>query len=192
MSFCIKLVIPIAKCQRAKMLPIRARCSICWEISWITVIYKKHGYSCRIRPLEFFKLFLSLKTIKNSSGQMRQLYMYVANESTRRLVEDGMNTGLTNTRHGLLILCSVSRVRSKTMHSLFCNTSKSYLTLPYVTSLRDSFCLELSRTALLSCRPAPSCLREATRWQQTHCFNRYRSLLDLKLKKKTAALALKH
>ena len=28
---------------------------------------------------------------------MRQLYAYVAKESTRRLVEDGMNTVLTNT-----------------------------------------------------------------------------------------------
>ena len=39
--------------------------------------------------------------------------------------------------------------------------------------------LELSRTALLSCCPAPLRLREATRWQQTCCFNRQRSLLDL-------------
>ena len=29
----IKLVIAIAKCQRAKILPIRARCSICLETS---------------------------------------------------------------------------------------------------------------------------------------------------------------
>ena len=28
---------------------------------------------------------------------MRQLYVYVANESTRRLDTDGMSTGLTNT-----------------------------------------------------------------------------------------------
>ena len=44
---------------------------------------------------------------------MRQLYAYVANESTRRLVQDGMSTGLTNTltAHGSWILCSVSRVR---------------------------------------------------------------------------------
>ena len=36
------LVIAIAKCQRAKILPIRARCSICFEMSWITVIHEKY------------------------------------------------------------------------------------------------------------------------------------------------------
>ena len=49
---------------------------------------------------------------------MRQLYAFDANdvnESIRRLFEDGMSTGLTNS----CILCFVSRVRSKTMHSLF-------------------------------------------------------------------------
>ena len=38
--------------------------------------------------------------MKISSWQMRQLYAYDAkdaNESTRRLVEGGMSTGLTNT-----------------------------------------------------------------------------------------------
>ena len=37
----IILVIAIAMCQRAKILPIRARCLICLEMSWITVIYEK-------------------------------------------------------------------------------------------------------------------------------------------------------
>ena len=45
----------------------------------------------------FCFFILSLKTIKNPSGQMRQLYVYVANESTRRLDTDRMSTGLTNT-----------------------------------------------------------------------------------------------
>ena len=40
---------------------------------------------------------------------MRQLYAYAANESTRRLVEDGMSTGLTNTHtaHGFSVLYHV-------------------------------------------------------------------------------------
>ena len=33
---------------------------------------------------------------------MRQLYAYVSVESTRRLVKDGMSTGLTNTHTGLV------------------------------------------------------------------------------------------
>ena len=52
---------------------------------------------------------------------MRQLCAYDANnanESTRRLVDNGMNM-----EHGYRILCSVSFVRSKTIHSLFCITS---------------------------------------------------------------------
>ena len=37
---------------------------------------------------------------------MRQLYVYVANESARRLVQDGMSTGFTNTltAHGFSLL----------------------------------------------------------------------------------------
>ena len=60
---------------------------------------------------------------------MRQPYAYVANESTRRLVEDGMRTGLTNTHtaRGFSVLHYVIKA--------------TYLTLPYVTSLRGSFCL---------------------------------------------------
>jgi len=40
---------------------------------------------------------------------MRQLYLNVANEFTRRLVQDGMSTGLTNTltAHGLSVLYHV-------------------------------------------------------------------------------------
>ena len=48
---------------------------------------------------------------------MRQLYVYVANESTRRLDTDGMSTGLTNT-HTAREFSSVLRVRPKTLHSL--------------------------------------------------------------------------
>ena len=79
-----------------------------------------------------FLLFLSLKTIKNASRQMRQLYAYVANEPTRRLAEDGMSMGLTN-KHTARGFSVVSRVRSKTMHSLFCIMSP-YTTLCNIAS----------------------------------------------------------
>ena len=68
----------------------------------------------------------------------------------RLLVEEGMSTG-----HGSWILWSVSRVRSKTMHSLSCITIwLSYITLCYIDS---SFFrpLEQSRTALLAAASQP-------------------------------------
>ena len=43
-----------------------------------------YSYSCRICPLEFFIVFRH-KNKNNSSGQMWQLYAYVANESTCHL-----------------------------------------------------------------------------------------------------------
>ena len=60
---------------------------------------------------------------------MRQPYAYDANESTRRLVEDEMSTGLTNTHTARGFS---DRVRSKTMHSRLCITSQK---LPYITIL---------------------------------------------------------
>ena len=57
---------------------------------------------------------------------MRQPYTYDANdvnESTRRLVEDGKSTGLTNTHAARGFSVLVSSVRSKTIHSLICITS---------------------------------------------------------------------
>ena len=57
---------------------------------------------------------------------MRQLYAYNANdanESTRRLIKDGISTELTNTHTDRGFSGSVSRVRSKTMHSVFFITS---------------------------------------------------------------------
>ena len=47
-------------------------------------LFATYAYSCRICPLECF-IVLSLKT-KNSSGQMRQLSAYVANESTHSYI----------------------------------------------------------------------------------------------------------
>ena len=108
---------------------------------------------------------------------MRQLYAYDANESTRRLVEDGITKGLTNTHTARGFSGSVLRVRSKTMHSVFLIMSWK---LPYINTLHYFLlqwfeihlthdqeihsALELSRTALLGCCLA-SRLREAARWQ---------------------------
>ena len=68
--------------------------------------------------------------------------------------------------HGSWILCSVLRVRSKTMHSLFCITSQMlpYNTICYIDS-RFFLPLELSPRAPLGCRPPASRLHEAPRWQ---------------------------
>ena len=66
---------------------------------------------------------------------MRQLYAFDANESTRRLAEDGMSTGLTNTHtaRGFSVLHYVIKV---TLHYLC-----------YIDSRTWNF-LELSRTPL--------------------------------------------
>ena len=108
------------------------------------------------------------QAIKNSSGQMRQPYAYDAYESTRRLVEGGISTGLTNTHtaRGFSVLYHVFI----TLQCILCSAlrHKSYLTLLCVTSIRDFFCLgRLYATALLGCCLAPSRLREAASWQLT-------------------------
>ena len=64
---------------------------------------------------------------------MRQLYAYDANdanESTRRLVKDGMSTGLTNkdTAHGFSVLYQVFGRKQCSLCSAL--RHKSYLTLP--------------------------------------------------------------
>ena len=73
--------------------------------------------------------------------------------------------------HGSWILWSVSRVRSKTMHSLFCITCAlswlPYITLCYIDS-RFFLPLEQSRMALLGFRLAASRLREDACWQLIH------------------------
>ena len=73
-------------------------------------------------------LFFLGHAIKNSSGQMRQI--------SRRMEMIHPTIGWRRDEHGThkhahgsWILWSVSRVRSKTMHSLFCITSW----LPYIT-----------------------------------------------------------
>ena len=97
---------------------------------------------------------------------MWQPYAYDANESTRRLIEDEMSTGLTNahTDRGFSDLYhAFARKQCILGYALL---HKSYLTLPYyVTSIRDFSALELSRTALLGYRLAASRLRGAARFQ---------------------------
>ena len=102
--------------------------------------------------------------MKNSSGQMRQI--------SRRMETIHPTIGWRRDEHGThkhahgsWILWSVSRVRSKTMHSLSCITSwLPYTTLCYIAS-RFFLPLEQSRTALLGCRLAASRLRETARRQ---------------------------
>ena len=66
---------------------------------------------------------------------MRQLYVHVANESTRRLVEDWMSKGLTNTHtaRGFSALYHMFPRRQCILCSALHH--KSSLTLPYVTGL---------------------------------------------------------
>ena len=93
---------------------------------------------------------------------MRHLYAYVGYESTQRLVEDGMSKNSQIRAHCSWILCSVSRARLKTMHSLFC------IALPYNLLLHRfeiHSAVELWRAALLGSLLAASRLPEAARWQ---------------------------
>ena len=68
--------------------------------------------------------------IKNSTGQMRQLYGYDTNESTRRLVEDGISPAFTNTRttRGFSVVYHVFSWKQYILCSAL--RHKSYLTLP--------------------------------------------------------------
>ena len=74
--------------------------------------------------------FFLAQAIKNSSGQMRQLYAYDANESTRRLVEDGISPAFTNTRtaRGFSVVYHVFARKQCILCSAL--RHKSYLTLP--------------------------------------------------------------
>ena len=112
-------------------------------------IFIKRIYVARkwLKPSEVFSFkgkmnfaallfFLSAgNIIKNSSGQMRQLYGYDTNESTRRLVEDGISPAFTNRRttRGFSVVYHVFSWKQCILCSAL--RHKSYLTL------RDSFCL---------------------------------------------------
>ena len=81
---------------------------------------------------------------------MRQLYTYVADESTLRLVEDGMSTGLTNKKKAREYSVPYHVFARKQCNLCSALRHKSYLTLPYVTSRRDSLCLGIFALALFS------------------------------------------
>ena len=111
---------------------------------------REYAYSCCICPL-----FLSLKTLKHFSGQMRELYAYVADESSRRLVEDGMSTELTNSQTALdYLFCIKCWAVSALKQRILCSAlrHKSYLVMLHHFEIHSA--LELSRTALLGCRLA--------------------------------------
>ena len=97
---------------------------------------------------------------------MRELYAYVSIESTRQSVEDGMSTGLTNTHtaRGSSVLYNMFARKKYILCSALLH--KSYLTLPYVTSLQDSFCLGTFAHSFIACRLAATRLCEASRWQK--------------------------
>ena len=78
---------------------------------------------------------------KFQQANVTAIYAYVANESTLQLVDDGMSTGLTNTHtaRGFSVLYHVFAWKQCILCSALHH--KSSLTLPYVTSLWDSFCL---------------------------------------------------
>ena len=82
---------------------------------------------------------------------MRQACEYVASESTRRLVELGMSTGLTNThtarRFSVLHHCLLENIAFPVLHCVI-KVSLHYFMLH---RFEVHSALELSRTALLGC-----------------------------------------
>jgi len=137
------------------------------DFTYTRVLFNLFRNVMNYRNFEFLFLFLSLKTLKNSSRQMRQLYAYVAIKSTRRLVEDGMSTGLTNTHtaRGFSVLYHMFARKQYILCSALLH--KSYLKLPYVASLRDcSFCPGTFAHSFIACRLAAARLREASFWQK--------------------------
>ena len=97
---------------------------------------------------------------------MRLLYAYVAHESTRRLVEDGMSTGLTNTRTAReFSVFFITYLLENGAFSVLHYVKKVTLHYLMLHRFKIHFFSELSRTALLGCRLVASRLHEAARWQ---------------------------
>ena len=88
---------------------------------------------------------------------MRQLYTYVADESTLRLVEDGMSTGLTNKKKASEYSVLYHVFARKQCYLCSALRHKSYLTLPntalcYIASrftLPRNFALALFSPAVI-------------------------------------------
>ena len=113
---------------------------------------------------KFAALFFVAAGNKKFQRANAQPYAYVANKSSRWLVEGTrrMNTGLTSTHttRGFSVLYYHVFPRKQ---CILCSAlrRKCCLTLLYVTSIRVSFLpLELSRTALLGLRLSASRFRE--------------------------------
>ena len=99
---------------------------------------------------------------------MLQLYAYDANESTRRLVEERMSTGFTNTRtaRGFSIVYHVFARKQWILCSALCHKSCFTLYL-MLNRFEIHSTLEISRTALLGCRLALRVFaRLRGRWQK--------------------------
>ena len=78
---------------------------------------------------------------------MRQISRVGWKRSTRRLVEDGMSTGLTNT-HTVRVFSDLYHVFAPKQCILCPALRHGCLTLLYVTSLRDFFCPWKNRAQL--------------------------------------------
>ena len=80
--------------------------------------------------LRRYYFFLAAGNKKFQRVNATRLYVYDANESTRRLVEDGMSTGFTNTRtaRGFSVMYHVFARKQCIVCSAL--RHKSYLTLP--------------------------------------------------------------
>ena len=148
----------------AKMLLVPIRFFLCWKGS--TFSLSKCDFSClfhtdgahidllwfclwsaafQIILLQRHKKFRCLiifswqHAIKNSDWQMRQIYRVGWKWSTRRLVEGGMSTGLTN-KHTARGFSDLYHVFARKQCILCTSLRHGCLTLLYVTSIRDFFC----------------------------------------------------
>ena len=93
------------------------------------------GFICNI-PVQLSHLPAGIvivfkpKSKFNPCWQMRQLYTYVADESTLRLVEDGMSAGLTNKKKASEYSVLYHVFARKQCYLCSALRHKSYLTLP--------------------------------------------------------------
>ena len=114
-----------------------AHIDLLWFCLWsaafqITLLQRHKKFRCLI-------IFSWQHAIKNSDGQMRQIYRVGWKWSTRRLVEGGMSTGLTN-KHTARGFSDLYHVFARKQCILCPSLRHGCLTLLYVTSIRDFFC----------------------------------------------------
>ena len=130
-------------------------------------------FALKTQPVLRRCFFLAAGNKKKFQRENATATAYDANEypSTRRLVEDGMTTGLTNT----LVACGFSDLylvfaRKQCILSLVLRHKCCPALLCHIDS-RFFVPLEQSRTALLGCRLAVSRLREAAHIGNYKCLN---------------------